>query len=456
MMRVRSLVVQQLLPRLPGDGAAIGGWRSCLVACLFLFLLSISRYWIPYDLTLSVPETPESWHLAHNLRATGRFANPFATLDTGPSAHLAPAFPAFLAFITSVFGVDSRGAFAYQFTAALAMSLLLGLFPVVSQILGMGILPGVIAASIWLTGKLFLFPSWEATYTSLLIAIATGCFRWLLGSTAANLKVALLLGFSMGLLTLLTPTCIPVFLCWLIWLALSRKVCLFSAPAAALVLLPAVMVVPWMVRNYLVFDRIILVRDDLGEAVSTSNNDCAAFSLRMNLDGGCFQKVHPNASMTESEKVLAMGEARYNELRLREAGRWISGNPHRFIELSVQRFVAFWLPHESEHLTHELLRPGRRAERYCIYLMTFLSILGLLVIARRDIKSAATCAIWLCLYPVIYYVVQFEDRYRYPIMWITFLLGAVPLGIVIEWCWNLRLGRYQGRCKIFRCLAKVT
>ena len=72
--------------------------------------------------------------------------------------------------------------------------------------------------------------------------------------------------------------------------------------------------------------------------------------------------------------------------------------------------------------------------------MTFLSVIGLGMMAYRNPENATILAIWLCLYPIIYYLVQFEDRYRYPIMWVTFLLGAVPISFVLERLWNSAIG----------------
>jgi hypothetical protein len=437
-MKLGRRIVLRVLPRLRGDSASLS---LCLAASLVLFVLCFLRYWVGYDMTSVVPDAPEPWRIAHSLRATGHFSNPFDPLETGPSAHLAPAFPTFLALMTKVFGVNRVGGYAYVFAATLAVSILLGLFPLVSRFLGMGVLTGILAAGVWLVAKPPIFASWEVTYAGVLIAIATCCFLRILRLPAPSLGDTLRLGFLIGFLTLLIPTCIPVFLCWLIWLAFSWKASMFRAPAVILILLPVLMVSPWIVRNYLVFDRIILVRDNLGLELSVSNNDCAAFGLRANMQSGCFQDFHPNGSVGEAAKVLAMGEARYNELRLHQAVNWIAANLSRFTSLCAQRLVAFWLPHESDNLAREMSTQGRRRERCCVYIMTFLSMIGLWVTARRDIKSAAVCAIWLGVFPIIYYVVQYEDRYRYPIMWVTFLLGAVPLSVVVEWLWNLSMGR---------------
>ena len=66
-------------------------------------------------------------------------------------------------------------------------------------------------------------------------------------------------------------------------------------------------------------------------------------------------------------------------------------------------------------------------ERVVTYLMTLLSGAGLLILYQRDARSAAICLSCLTLYPLVYYIVAFDARYRYPIMWVTFLLGALPI-----------------------------
>ena len=44
-----------------------------------------------------------------------------------------------------------------------------------------------------------------------------------------------------------------------------------------------------------------------------------------------------------------------------------------------------------------------------------------------SVESAMLCALCLGLFLLIYYAVQYEDRYRYPILWVTFLLGSLPI-----------------------------
>src|ERR1700730_11532517 len=70
---------------------------------------------------------------------------------------------------------------------------------------------------------------------------------------------------------------------------------------------------------------------------------------------------------------------------------------------------------------------GRHLERAAIYLITLLSVFGLVILCRRDIKSGVLLISCLTVFPLVYYFIQFEYRYRYPIMWATFLVGAMPL-----------------------------
>ena len=131
---------------------------------------------------------------------------------------------------------------------------------------------------------------------------------------------------------------------------------------------------------------------------------------------------------------MELGEIKYNALRLREARRWISSHPARFIKLSVMRFIAFWMP--TENLNNPYAS-GRHLERVVIYLITLLSVFGLVILCQRDIKSGVLLISCLTVFPLVYYIVQFEYRYRYPIMWVTFLLGAMPLTACARQLWEI-------------------
>jgi hypothetical protein len=409
--------------------------QLCAFASVVLFVVSLSRYWVRFDPSESLRRGfGEPTALAHALNDEGTFANPFAVLDTGPSAHLSPVFPTFMALLMKVFGAGSAGAYALKWAAILTVSLQLALYPLFSRILGMGEINGIIAASIWIVAKPRLSGDWEALYAATLVAVACCCYRlYLARQLQRRPKMAWLLGCLMGFLIFTLPTMAPVYATWLAWEIWRQGSAFLRRSLVPLVLLPILVIAPWTIRNFLVFHRFIFIRDNFGLELSVSNNDCAQFGIQANLASGCFDKLHPNHNVNEARKVMEMGEVKYNDLRLREALHWIGSHSVRFTELCLMRFTAFWMPTETFTIHYT---SGRRLERVLIYLMTLLSVGGLVILYQRDVTSAAIVLSCLTVFPLIYYVVQFQDRYRYPIMWMTFLLGALPITTCAQRLWE--------------------
>jgi hypothetical protein len=390
-----------------------------------LFLACVGRYWMHFDASREVPRKMEMSRTAINLYEKGEFANPFYLADTGPTAHVAPAFPAYMALLMYGFGDGAEGLFALKVSVVLTVALLVALFPVFSQCLGMGRVAGFVASFAWIVAKPQLEWNWEGYYAALLVAITCGVYRKHLDLTSKQSRwITYLLGLLTGILMLLIPTAALVLSGWIGFEIWRSKGDFWRACFLPLIILPVLIVSPWLVRNYLVFHRLSL-RDNFGLELATSNRDCAQFAARINFDSGCFDSSHPNGSLIEARKVAQMGEVRYNDQRLREGMKWIEGHPVRFLKLVGIRFVAFWFPTETANIHYA--GTGRRLERLIIYLMTLLSIAGVWMLYRRDNKSAYICLSCLVLYPLVYYVMQFIDRYRYPILWLSFLLGSLAI-----------------------------
>ncbi len=404
--------------------------RWHIAACVLIFFATLARYHERYDPAESYADYPESVQIARHISMEDRFASPFAALDTGPSAHVAPVIPAIQALLMKAFGDKSTGMYAMRLLTVSVLSLQLALFPVFSRKLGMGSATGFIGAAMWIVAKLSIPYEWESVYVALLLAVACCCYRRYIEATAKPPRGnQLLLGGLVGLLVLTSPPTALIFILWLAYdLYLNGTATFLKRALVPFVLLPLLIVAPWTIRNYLQFHRVIPVRDNLGLELSVSNNDCAQFSIYRNLSSGCFDKFHPNHNVSEAAKVRAMGEVNYEDLRLREAASWIGSHPEAFVSLSATRFIAFWIPTQNGDVRDA---SGWRLERgiLYIYLMTALSVAGLVTLFRRDVRSSIICLSCLAAFPLIYYFVQFEDRYRYPIMWVTFLLGSRPIAI---------------------------
>ena len=402
-----------------------------LAGCLLLGVLAAVRYWIAYNPDATLKERIEPLSVAHSLFSSGRFANPFGSMETGDSAHLAPAFPALVALVMSGFGEGAQGAYVLNLISVAAMALQVAVFPLVATSLGMGFLTGLIAGGLWLLAKPPLYASWECTLAALLLLMASWLFRRLIVAQSPGGSGSVLLGLSMGLLVLLMQTVLPVIVIWIGWLAYIRRSRLLRGWNSVVFLIPLLLVSGWAFRNYLVFHRFIVVRDNLGLELAVSNNDCAVYGLFLSERTGCFQAEHPNVNPAEAQKIFALGEPQYNDARMRQALTWISDHPQRFAHLTLARFIAFWFPNESGSPVIDLVKPGFRTLRIVVYTMTLLSLLGLITLFPRDPTSASVCALWLALFPAAYYIIQYVDRYRVPILWVTFLLGAFPIALAI-------------------------
>jgi len=305
-----------------------------------------------------------------------------------------------------------------------------------------------------LAAKPPLFSAWECTYGAVLALIATCLFRKLFETSSQfDGRASISLGIIAGLLGFVLPTAFPVILVWLLWVTWTRGPRACCRQYLPLLILPVLLISPWIARNYLVFHRIVPVRDNLGLELAVSNNDCASYSFDVNVETGCFGRHHPNVNVEVARQVRATGEAAYNSIQLHRTIGWISSHRRQFLRLSLQRATAFWLPNDSGSPLHDIIVPGRRMLRLIEYGMTLLGFIGLYILIREDRMSGVMCAPWLALFPITYYFVQYDERYRIPMLWVTFLLGSLPMSKAIQhlaggWLFKRTANRFDSEVKL--------
>jgi len=391
-----------------------------VAGCVLLFGAALIAYPVAYHSESRLRDTAfESLAVACSLADHGTFADPFYALKTGPTAHLAPAYPAFLGMLVYHFGDGPRGAFALQWCATVFMGLQLALFPWAALRMGMGYAAGFLAACLWLAAGIPKFDLGESTpYGALLLLLA--CLSFPRDGGAERGAVSVLAGILWGISWLLNPAGILVLAAWLAWMYFSRR--LSGRRVALTLLVPLAVVAPWMVRNRVALNHFVFVRDNLGLELAVSNTDCANWSFEISRSTGCFEALHPNISLPEAQKLLAVGEVEYNRRRMQEALHWIGANPKRFGELTAQRFAVFWLPSLGHFPWEQKEDVPRR--RFLISALTVASIPGLVLLWLRQRLAALWCLAWLVLFPPVYYVTQYIERYRNPILWVTFLPAA--------------------------------
>jgi hypothetical protein len=361
----------------------------------------------------------ESVTLARNLAEHGQFASPFL-FPTGPSAHLAPLFPAFLALVIWLAGYSPAFVLIVSGCAMLAHALHAALMPAASNLLFADRRPGICAGLLAVPPPVYSFiPGGEAIYCAAgLVLFCLYSDRWLRRGGAPG---SLLAGVAMGLLALLNPVSLLVagpWLLYLLWRAVPRgrtRVCTLVAAGALVALLP------WTIRNYHQFHAWFFVRDNLGIELYVSNNDAAQPTIDAN-KAQDLQALHPTFSPTEAAAVRDLGEVRYNQLRLRTALNWIGSHRTRFIALSLARMRFFWFPDPAADAWHA----------WAVSSITAASLLGLALLAIRRRPAAPFFAAVFAVYPLLYYFIQSDARYRTPILWLSLLLA----GYLLMACWD--------------------
>jgi hypothetical protein len=402
--------------------------RLRILFVALIFAGALYRYW-----PMESPLGPcglgyESLELGCSLAHNATFSDPFAVLKTGPSAHLAPLFPALISMLIKWFGDGPASTNALEWMGALVFAFQLALWPWAAERLGMGFASGIVGAVAWLAVGFILLPMWEAAYVAFLILILAVCMRRILNEQVSTAFV-FFTGALAGITLLFNPVPLLPYLALAVWIACFRRIP--RVQKLALFLVPFLVISPWFVRNYQAFHHLVLIRDNLGVELWSSNNPCATFSFKNNRTAGCYN--HPNESSAEANKVRAIGEYEYNQEKLQDALGWIKNNPGKFANLTNQRFLAFWFYTPGGDYF-----AGRNipASILIIWAIVPLSIGGLWLLSKSDRNSAALCFVWLVLFPPIYYFVEFVPRYRYPILWASIMPASFFLSEAAQRIWQ--------------------
>lgn len=390
---------------------------------------------------LPVMPGAEMWKLAKNIVNQGSFANPFGTLATGPTAVNPPLYPFILAGMIKVFRVPAFIYVASVLCTIIANAFTAALLPRVSMIFFGDSIPGVFAALLWL-GAMQSIPGWDTnlTVTGILLFCIFAAPGALLERNA--MSKAAVGGMIAGLLFLLNPSSLLIVVPWIGFLLLrSDPNRLRAIKRSVLILgLLAAFGTGWAIRNYFELGAFV-VRTNLGMTLYASNNDCAQSSLIRDEQNNCYQTHHPNASVAEAEELGRLGEIQYDRKRTADTKAWIRSHGAQFAHLTLTRIKEFWLPatenipanikfanafsipHYAQIWTHQQNRIAR-----VMWLITALSLPGLILMAKR--REAVTLYILAvsAIYPLMYYVVVSDMRYRYPVLWLSLL----PAGYLLR------------------------
>jgi 4-amino-4-deoxy-L-arabinose transferase-like glycosyltransferase len=360
----------------------------------------------------------EMANLGYSLAMGHGFSAPFGG-DTGPSAWTAPLYPWLISLAFRIFGVFSPGAaFAMlTFNSVFAALTSWTIFRVARRVFG----ERVAAWSGWVWALLPYSIYWSVSWvweTSLSAFLLSLLFMLTLEmEDDARLGSWFRYGALWGIVGLTNTSAVawlPFSGCWIAY-QLHRRGKRFLMPVVASALIFWAILLPWMVRNYSEFGKVIFVRGDFGVELRSGNNPDA--------DGGWILSYHPGNNVLLYGQYKEMGEAAFDTEQAHLAKAWIAENPQRFLILSCRRFLFFWAG---------LPRQGLEQAKNFLFLgSSLLAIGGLLLAVKRRVHGVFLFLTLVVFYPLIYYFTFPTPRYRHAIdpelvILAVFLILQVP------------------------------
>jgi hypothetical protein len=328
----------------------------------------------------------EQMAIARSLVNGHGFANPFG-YTTGPTAAYTPVHPLMLAAILYLRGDRPPAALLLVLTEVAIQTLCVVLLLYIAAAAFASWIPGAIAACALLLCTLPL-PQWESSTAWLAFEAAFLCalvgVRW--GWTGA----------VMGLGWLVSPALGPASLA-VVWLIRGRKYVIASATIAMIV------IAPWATRNWVVMRAPIFLRDNFGLELFLSNNDLAG-TREEDAEAERYQRWHPGSNSAVAAELTRVGEPEYFGRLQSEAFHWIRRNPARFLQLAIARIWMWW------------------ASSWLVAGISLLAFVGLWINRQTTAGKAALAG--LLIFPVPYYLIQFNPRYTYPMLWLAALMAG--------------------------------
>jgi 4-amino-4-deoxy-L-arabinose transferase-like glycosyltransferase len=350
----------------------------------------------------------EMGRLARSIAEGQGFSSP-TDLPTGPSAWAPPLYPYILAGIFKLFGVYSSlsALMILAFNSVFAALTCLTLYRIAKRIYG----TGVARATAW-TWAVFPYAIywpvrvvWETSLTTFLLSLAL-LLTLRMADEPPRFRMWILFGLLWGVIALTNTAVVsmlPFCLLWLLYRLPRRPQQFFGATFC--VLTAALVVSPWLVRNYQVFGKFLFIRDNLPLEMYEANNDQSA--------GLWTRNEHPGNNPEAMRKFQQLGELGFMAEKRQEVRQFIREHPGRFLRFTIERAVYFWIaPPQATIVAGYDLMISRHTN---FLLAAVLAFAGLWLTIRNRKRGAFLIACFLLIYPLPYYLVMPFVRYKHPI-----------------------------------------
>jgi hypothetical protein len=409
---------------------AAGLIGTTVIACAIYANLSYAvtnkanyRYFPPFqpnvDRNMNDHLGGEYFNMAKALTAGQGFSDPFDQ-PTGPTAWQPPILPLFLASLLWVSDGDHH--FVTAVVVILQVWVLIGTGVLILALLrqtNTRVWSGV-AALVFLLGLVSNFwLCFQYTHDGWLVLLSVDLLiaGFCRCRPLQGWKTAAAWGLFGGLCAMINP---GVALAWgLLTVLLALRRCAWCRLAVAL-LLAALTLTPWTVRNYLVFGRFVPVKSNLFYEMYQTH----CLQSEALLQASTF-RFHPyRATRRERQEYNALGEAAFLERKRQQLWEAIVADPLNFFDRVANRFLGATLWYTSFQRDERVRRPWVFLMTRLIHPLPFLALLVLVFSAFwRRLAEIQWIAIGIYfLYLVPYVGASYYERYALPLLGLKVLL----------------------------------
>jgi len=362
----------------------------------------------------------EYWLIAKAIVAGKGFSNPFEA-DTGPTAWTSPVYPFFLALLLGIFKTKQHVILWILFFKNLIL-LFTGvlIYEIAKRTLfNIKAYFSLIVYAIWLVS----FFWWFFLFTHdiwIVLAFVDIIFFMALGILANPEKRGIFAAWGImgGFATLTNPILGPVWLSTVIvvFKKVNRKKAVMSLGISAIIVLV------WMARNFIVFDRLIFVKSNLYYDAYQANY----IEDKGVLHAYSFQR-HPFFAVKDGSqsKYPGLGEAEFSALYKKKFLNRLKDEPYTFLRKVKNRFLA-------ATLVYRLYFPGKPWEKFTwwksfLQALSFGSMLFILLFRKNLYPYILLAVIMYGFFLAPYILISYYTRY---------LLPLTPL-LVLFICWGI-------------------
>lgn len=390
--------------------------RSPTLAVAAAFLVRMVLLWLSHH-------GDDPWHpkfqtvgledhlVASSLAAGKGFFGPYPNYPE-PTACVAPIYPFLWAIGEKLFHLSFPGAtiFAQVMNCVFSAATCWPIFGIGSRAFSRG--GGLASAWLWvLLPYAVLFPlewTWDQSLSALMLTLIMYLTFVLCGSSSSLSLTGY--GLLWAFAAMVNPTLCILLPFLLGWLILQRGPFTWTSlgPAAKIILVFVLALLPWTIRNYYAIDGLVFVKSNFGLEFWLGNNPAVKEIYT--------PELHPAVNYWEDISLIANGEPNYNHEKQLQAIAFIETYPREFLKNVSDRFEDTWSATYDSRVDPwvKILHATQVNIWFCLGFSVF-SVAGMILALGTNWQNALPPAMALLLFPIPYYITHTALRYRHPI-----------------------------------------